>query len=1275
MLIVGKKPLPVQNGSKFAVTLPFKPVLIRLPMNRLFYFLLLALPSYALSTPAFPLSNPLLIPHPEKVDTFPPAINCPAAATLTLPAGKCDTVFSYMVVAYDDMPGYVLTQTAGLPSGAAFPVGITLNQYTVTDSNGQTATCSFTVTVLANMAPLVCRNSLTVNLGVACTHVLTAAQVLENGTNVCEAAFRVQVKRNGAWVVPNLGHKDIGKTIEFRVERLDNGATCTGNVTVRDNLAPTLNCKHISVSCAIPNPTPDYLADSLNIADARPQVTDNCYSKVRLTFVDTSTPSGCDTIGDTVGNIFRTWQATDSSGNGVTCRQRIRLFSVFNGIQFPADTALSCSHANTLPGATGRPYILANNRRIPLSEGGTCDVGIAFTDNIQAICGGTYRLRRTWLVVNWCKPNTPGNPISHIQTIDVKDDTKPILTCPPGVTLSAPSKDCTAKVNLPDVVISDACSFPASITAYWPVKNGLDSLSGTLMAFPGNNPALKDTLGVLDTASQFPVGTTMVRYVAADVCGNTGECQVAVQVWDQTPPKAACKAVVTAWLGSPLSAATIDAGSTDDCSALSFRARRVGANSCFMTTNYADSLQFCCADIGDTVVVQLRVYDVPVPTKNTAPNFATGQWSECTAWVVVADTLPLRCIAPPDVTVACDTFAADLAVYGQAISGCVADTIIETINAFLFNKDCKIGTLVRQFKAVDAAGNSKTCSQRIVVNDQPDDYVVRFPDDVMVTNCQTQTNFGMPLIGRADCENMSLTYIDDTLDMVPDACFQVERRWFVRNLCHYDSSKPLIFVPNPMPNTPAEHPGNLAGPIVAPAGTAAPWAPSSIRINPNDPTPTSYATYWQADANGYEYIQILNFCCPKRNVSVLGWIHTGNNKNVEGATVLLQASHTSFPAVQNRTALTDTTGHYRFIEVFPPGSMYELAPQKDENPLSGVTTLDLALISRHILGLDTLDTPYQIIAADANKSNTVTTFDVVEFRKMILGIYEKLPLNQSWRFVPKAYVFPNPLTPFTPPFPEKVSVANATQDTAVHHFVGIKVGDVNQSFMLRSANDAADRATDTVFMELPNRRMVEGDVFDVDVRSNKPIIGFQFTLNFCADLELLDIQAGQATTIDQFQYFPDAGAMTAAWYSPLTASPAFRLRFRARKSGLFSECLSLSNRITKVEGYTDVNSSGPLPVVLRFDDSSLPQTIELYQNRPNPFRAATRVGLYFPETEMATFTIADLTGRVVHRTRTLFHRGENELLLNDAVFGGKSGIYFYRIETDKVNIVKKMIRD
>ena len=87
------------------------------------------------------------------VDTTPPAIDCPDDITVYLPLNSTDTtaVVNFTApVGTDSCGGANTTQTAGLPSGSAFPVGTTTNTFTVTDGAGLTASCSFTVTVLYN---------------------------------------------------------------------------------------------------------------------------------------------------------------------------------------------------------------------------------------------------------------------------------------------------------------------------------------------------------------------------------------------------------------------------------------------------------------------------------------------------------------------------------------------------------------------------------------------------------------------------------------------------------------------------------------------------------------------------------------------------------------------------------------------------------------------------------------------------------------------------------------------------------------------------------------------------------------------------------------------------------------------------------------------------------------------------------------------------------------------------------------------------------------------
>jgi hypothetical protein len=173
---------------------------------------------------------------------------------------------------------------------------------------------------------------------------------------------------------------------------------------------------------------------------------------------------------------------------------------------------------------------------------------------------------------------------------------------------------------------------------------------------------------------------------------------------------------------------------------------------------------------------------------------------------------------------------------------------------------------------------------------------------------------------------------------------------------------------------------------------------------------------------------------------------TGANLGAVGG--MADCPNVSCSSSCTKTKLSDMDGAYLFsCTDCPVCNRLKVIPEKNDNPLNGVTTFDLVLISKHILGIEPFNSPYKMIAADANKSGSITTFDIVELRKLILGIYPALPNNTSWRFVDKAFAFPNVDNPFFTVFPEGI---NCIQFPASGiDFVGVKVGDVNNSVALR----------------------------------------------------------------------------------------------------------------------------------------------------------------------------------------------------------------------------------
>lgn len=89
------------------------------------------------------------------VDTTTPTIACPTDMVVNNDAGLCSAIVNYSLTSSDNCPGETVTQTdtTGLTSGDAFPVGTTILTYTVMDLLGNSDSCSLSITVNDIEAP------------------------------------------------------------------------------------------------------------------------------------------------------------------------------------------------------------------------------------------------------------------------------------------------------------------------------------------------------------------------------------------------------------------------------------------------------------------------------------------------------------------------------------------------------------------------------------------------------------------------------------------------------------------------------------------------------------------------------------------------------------------------------------------------------------------------------------------------------------------------------------------------------------------------------------------------------------------------------------------------------------------------------------------------------------------------------------------------------------------------------------------------------------------
>jgi len=172
---------------------------------------------------------------------------------------------------------------------------------------------------------------------------------------------------------------------------------------------------------------------------------------------------------------------------------------------------------------------------------------------------------------------------------------------------------------------------------------------------------------------------------------------------------------------------------------------------------------------------------------------------------------------------------------------------------------------------------------------------------------------------------------------------------------------------------------------------------------------------------------------------ISGTLTTYSGTPMPGCKVSLTGSGTA-------TTYSDAQGNYEFKNVVS-GFTYTITPSRDTIPLNGVSTYDLVLVSKHILGLQPFDTPWKLLAADANRSGSITTFDIVETRKLILGIYTNLPAAAAWRFLPASTVFSTPTNPFDvgTVLKDFITISNLQADFTTGHFKAVKVGDTDNS--------------------------------------------------------------------------------------------------------------------------------------------------------------------------------------------------------------------------------------
>ncbi|KAA3637334.1 MAG: DUF11 domain-containing protein, partial [Bacteroidetes bacterium] len=439
----------------------------------------------------------------------------------------------------------------------------------------------------------------------------------------------------------------------------------------------------------------------------------------------------------------------------------------------------------------------------------------------------------------------------------------------------------------------------------------------------------------------------------------------------------------------------------------------------------------------------------------------------------------------------------------------------------------------------------------------------------------------------------------------------------------------------------------------------------------------------------YDYCQVLILVddpeglCPECGpiADLHGRIATIENKQIEGVDVdLLLSPELSF--VDND--VTDEDGLYDFWEV-TEGQDYTIRPTKLDNYINGVTTLDMIRIHKHLLGIEQITDPEMLWAADVNSTGTITVSDLIEIRKLILGIIFEFEDAPSWRFFDKTYVFPDDQDPWYEDVPEFIAIEDLNGCLEHLDFVGVKMGDVNNTAATLESDIIEFRNEGQFNFRVKDQAVKEGDVITIAFTAPEleNILGYQFTLDFDRQhLEFLSLEEGLSGTANFGFEFIQNGRLTSSWHDVLqdeereTAPVMFGLKVLVKEDAQsLNQLLDINSTFTTAEAYGKDDQFFGVGIEFYENETSIATSGEegykLYQNIPNPSSLNTRIAFELPKASDVNMVIRDVSGKEVLTISNFFEAGLNEISLPTSEMAG--GVYYYTMSTEEFTATKKMI--
>jgi hypothetical protein len=423
-----------------------------------------------------------------------PSITCPPNINLWNSPGVCSRIYDYTApTGSDNCSGAVTTQIAGLPSGSTFPIGLTTNTFKVTDSDGATAVCSFTVFVRDNEYPVItCPPSVTINKCTAVSYYFPDPTVSDN----C-GSENVTIEQLAG--LPSGSTFPLGVTTNtFRaIDGRPNASlhNCSFSITVTENAPLSITCPNNMVVDANPS---DCYHTRVSYPIPRADGSQECGLQLSLIegkMTGSEFPFGITTVSWEVATTDGTYQ-TASCSFTVTVRDRRPPV-----ITCPADISVSPLAGNCQATV---------NYTSPTKSDNCFGPTYPLLSQISGLTSGaSFPIGTTTNIFK--ATDLSGNSATCSFSIHVADATPPSITCPDNIVNTLEPTEC-----------GDVIDFIAPV--------GTDNCSGAITV---------QTEG-LPSGSYLSAGSATNTFVVTDAAGMSASCSFTISVSDLEPPAITC---------------------------------------------------------------------------------------------------------------------------------------------------------------------------------------------------------------------------------------------------------------------------------------------------------------------------------------------------------------------------------------------------------------------------------------------------------------------------------------------------------------------------------------------------------------------------------------------------------------------------------------------------------------------------------------------------------------------------------------------------------------